>query len=135
MRLWVTTLLALAACAAEIPEGQRIDGIDWRLVEMDGAPWFDDVSLRIDGDRLSGVAPCNAYSGAQAATAPGFAAREIGVTRMACADPARNRAEALYISRLAGIEAMRRDGPRLVLTGPGTAMVFERREARRDEVF
>ncbi|MBA4492571.1 META domain-containing protein [Paracoccus sp. S1E-3] len=129
-------LLLMSACSTpELPEAQRINGVDWILVEMDGLPWGADVSLRIDGDRLTGVGPCNAYAAAQAATPPGFAARGIEPTDLPCADSERRRAEAEYIDRLGRVEAMRRDGSRLVLTGPGTEMIFAKREARGDEVF
>ena len=129
-------LLSLAACGAPaLPEAQRIDGIDWILVDMDGLPWGHDVSLRIDGDRLTGVGPCNAYAGAQADSPPGFAARAVKATDMPCADPVRVRAEAEYLDHLGRAEAMRRDRARLVLTGPGIEMIFAKREARGDEVF
>ena len=95
-------LFLLAACGPpELPKGQRINGIDWILVGMDGLPWGADVSLRIDGDRLTGVGPCNAYSAAQAASPPGFSAQGLDVTALPCDDPLRNRAEAEYLHRLA----------------------------------
>jgi len=129
-------LLLLAGCTAPaVPEGQRIDGIDWILVDMNGLPWGQDATLRIDGDRLTGIGPCNAYSGAQAASPPGFAARAIAATALPCADLDRNRAEREYLDQLGRAEAMRRDRARLVLSGPGVEMVFAKREARGDEVF
>lgn len=129
-------LAALTGCTAPvIPEGQRIDGIDWKLVQLDGLPWQHDVSLRIDGDRLTGIGPCNAYSAAQAATAPGFSAQQLGWTAMPCADTGRQTAEKIYTDRLMRVEMMQRDRAKLVLSGPYTQMIFERREARGDEVF
>ena len=136
MKQAIMALALLGGCsAAAVPEGQRIDGIDWMLVAMNGMPWPHDASLRIDGGRLSGVGPCNAYSGAQPATPPGFAATGLTWTEMACADPARQRAETEYLAALPRADAMRRDGGALVLTGPGVHLVFERREARGDEIF
>ncbi|NHF74730.1 META domain-containing protein [Paracoccus xiamenensis] len=134
--LGLIPLAFLTACGPpELPETQRINGIDWILVEMDGLPWGADASLRIDGDRLTGVGPCNVYSGAQAATPPGFSAQGLNATLMACADPLRSQAEARYLGHLARAEAIRRDRSRLILTGPGVEMIFEQREARGDEVF
>ncbi|MFV0409189.1 MAG: META domain-containing protein [Paracoccus sp. (in: a-proteobacteria)] len=127
---------ALAGCTAPgIPEAQRIDGIDWKLVQLDGLPREHDVSLRIDGDRLTGIGPCNAYAAAQAATAPGFSAQRLSWTDMPCTDPGRQTAEMLYANRLMRVESMQRDRATLVLSGPYTQMIFERREARGDEVF
>lgn len=129
-------LLLLAGCTTPaVPEAQRIDGIDWILVEMDGLPWGHDASLRIDGDRLTGIGPCNAYSGAQAASPPGFSAQDIKATALPCADPARSAAEADYLDRLSQAQAMQRDRARLRLTGPGVDMIFAKREARGDDVF
>ncbi|WBU57160.1 META domain-containing protein [Paracoccus sediminicola] len=135
----LTTLVftgLLAACQAPaLPEAERIDGIDWKLTQLNGLPFAQDVSLRLDGDRLSGVLPCNAYSGARAGTAPAFGAQEIATTELACADPVRQQAEAEYLALLPRAEVIERDGSRLVLSGPGLQMIFEPREARGDEVF
>lgn len=128
-------LALLTGCAAAVPEAGRLDGIDWKLVEVNGAPYGHDVSLRIDGDRLSGIAPCNAYSGAQDAKAPAFAARRIGSTRMACANPARAKAEAEYLALLPKATQISRDRAGMVLAGPGLNMRFVQREARGDEVL
>ena len=129
-------LVLLTACnTPELPKGQRINGIDWILVGMDGLPWGADVTLRIDGDRLTGVGPCNAYSAAQAASPPGFSAQGLDVTALPCDDPLRNRAEAEYLDHLKRAEAMRRERSRLILTGSGVELIFEQREARGDDVF
>lgn len=120
---------------ARTAQGQRINGVDWILTEMDGLPWGADVSLRIDGDRLTGIGPCNAYSGGQAASPPGFSAQGLDVTGLPCDDPLRNRAEAEYLDHLKRAEAMRRDRSRLILTGSGVELIFEQREARGDDVF
>ncbi|WBU60803.1 META domain-containing protein [Paracoccus albus] len=126
----------LAGCTAPaLPEDERIDGIDWILTEVNGLPWVQDVSLRLDDDRLTGVGPCNAYSGRREGTAPAFGALDLSSTSMACADAARMQAEAEYLNMLRQAISVRRDHGQLVLNGPGLMMVFERREARGDEVF
>lgn len=129
-------LALLAGCAAPaLPEDERIDGIDWILSEVNGLPWVHDVSLRLDDNRLTGVGPCNAYSGRREGTAPAFGALDLSSTLMACADPARMQAEAEYLNMLQQAISVRLDHGQLVLNGPGLMMVFERREARGDEVF
>lgn len=136
LTLNIAAVALLAGCGAPaLPEDQRIDGIDWILTEVNGAPWLHDVSLRLDGDRLTGISPCNAYSARRGGTAPAFGVSELNATMMACADPARMQAEAEYLDLLPRATAIRRDHGRMVLTGPDVMMVFEKREARGDEVF
>lgn len=37
-------LLLLAGCTTPaVPEAQRVEGIDWIMVEMDGLPWGHDA--------------------------------------------------------------------------------------------
>ena len=86
-------------------------------------------------DRLTGVGPCNAYSGRREGTAPAFAVTGLGATALACADPARTQAEAEYLAMLPKASAIRRDQGQLVLTGPGLIMAFDKREARGDDIF
>ncbi|MFD1797691.1 META domain-containing protein [Paracoccus aurantiacus] len=132
----ILALLLLGACGSpDIPDRQRLDGVDWKLMEVNGLPWLHDVSLRLDGDRLTGIGPCNAYSGRRAGTAPAFGALELNATDMPCASPIRQRAEAEYLTMLPRATEIRRDHSRMVLRGPGLMMVFDRREARGDEVF
>ncbi len=135
-RLAAIAALLLAACNADtIPESERLDGVDWKLMAVNGAPWLQDVTLRLDGDRLTGVLPCNAYSGARAGTAPAFGALEVETTEMACTNPERRRAEAEYLALLSQAQVVERRGRSLVLTGPGVQMIFQTREARGDEIF
>ena len=132
----IAALLLLAACTTPaLPEDQRIDGIDWILIEANGMPWLENVSLRLDGDRLTGIGPCNAYSGRREGGAPDFAARDLNMTAMACADPARMRAEAEYMDMLPQLTTLRRERDSLVLSGSDLILVYDRREARGDDVF
>ena len=139
MRLILATCAALmlAGCTAPAtPEAEAIDGIDWKLMAAGGLPYGFDVSLRLDGDRLTGIGPCNVYSAARAGSPPDFSATAITATEMACAAPARQRAESDYLAALGRADRIAREGAGLVLTGPdGLRLDFERREARGDEVF
>lgn len=135
LRHLIAPLLIAGCTAPALPEAQRIDGIDWILTEVNGLPWGHDASLRLEGDRLTGVGPCNAYSGKREGTAPEFRARDMNSTLMACLDPARTQAEAEYLDMLPKATAIRRDHGQLVLTGSGLMMVFEKREARGDDIF
>lgn len=131
----IAVSLLVGCSQPALPEGERIDGIDWILTDVNGLPWTQDVSLRLEPDRLTGVAPCNAYSARRMGTAPAFGASAISSTELACADPSRVRAEAEYLAMLPRVTAIRRDHGQLVLSGPGLMMVFDKREARGNEVF
>lgn len=139
LTLKAATLAVLTGCAActapALPEAQRIDGIDWLLTEVNGLPWGHDASLYLERDRLTGVGPCNAYSGQRDGTAPAFRASALNATRLACRDPARMAAETEYLAMLPHANAIRRDHGKLVLSGPGLIMVFDKREARGDDIF
>ena len=136
LMLKLAAMAVLAGCTApDLPEAQRTDGIDWILTEVNGLPWQGDASLHLEGDRLTGVGPCNAYSGRREGTAPAFAVTGLGATALGCADPARTQAEAEYLAMLPKASAIRRDQGQLVLTGPGLIMVFDKREARGDDIF
>ncbi|MDO5527779.1 MAG: META domain-containing protein [Paracoccus sp. (in: a-proteobacteria)] len=131
-----SAVIALAACAApELDEAEIIDGVDWKLMAVGGVPYHFDVSLRLDGARLTGIGPCNVYSGNVTSSPPDFAVSEIGATEMAC-EPGRMRAESDYFAALSRADRIARDGRGLVLTGPNALRLdFERREARGDQVF
>ncbi len=132
----IAALVLLAGCSAPtLPEEQQIDGVEWILSEVNGLPWQHDVSMRLDDDRVSGVGPCNAYSGTREGQPPALKVGALGSTRMACLDSARMQAEAEYLDLLSKTNAIRRDHSRLVLTGPGISMVFDKREAKGNEVF
>lgn len=134
--LTIAAVALLAGCTAPaLPDDQRIDGVEWILTEVNGMPWLHDASLRLDGERLTGVGPCNAYSGRQTGISPAFAARDLNSTLMACADPARQQAEAEYLAMLPRATGIRREHGQLIVTGPGLMMVFDSREARGDEIF
>lgn len=130
------TLLLLIGCVSpKVQEDQRIDGIDWKLTEVNRQPWLHDVSIRLDGNRLTGIAPCNAYSGRREGTVPAFGALQISTTQLACADPLRKKTEQEYFAMLSRAMTIRRDKSKLVMTGPDSTMIFEKRVARGDEVF
>lgn len=86
MRLAALAVTALAGCAAPPapPSGVTLDGTGWTLATLDGAPVTVAAYLGFAGDRASGVAPCNRFTGGFAQTGARVAIGPIAATRMAC---------------------------------------------------
>lgn len=114
MRLALLSLTALAACVTPALSNE-IAGIDWHLVGMEGqeVPW--EASLRFDGDKVSGKAPCNRYFGTNAVPLPGLGLGMMGATKMACPDL---EAEAAFFETLQVMQRVELDQDHLYLIGP-----------------
>ena len=128
----------LAACGGD-PAGTpgrvshpvALAGTSWRLVSLGDRvpPPGNDLTIRFGADgRLSGTGGCNSFGGAfgyEAATGL-LEIGDLASTKRACAEPARNQAEAAYLVALRGVtEAAGDPDGRLVLTGDGAELVFE----------
>lgn len=118
----VLAALALAACVTPALSEDEIAGVDWHLVGMEGQTVGWTASLRIDGDKLSGKAPCNRWFGTNAAALPAVSMEGIGATRMACADLA---GETAFFETLQAMQRAELDQGHLYLIGPeGRIMEF-----------
>ena len=114
--------LGLAACVSPAISGPEIAGIDWHLVGIEGQEFAAPASLRLDGDKLSGKAPCNRWFGTNAAALPAIAIEAIGATKMACPDLA---AESAYFEALQAMQRAELDQDHLYLIGAeGRIMEF-----------
>ena len=127
----------LAACGGD-PAGTpgrvshpvALAGTSWRLVSLQGrVPPGGDLTIRFGADgRVGGTGGCNSFGGAfgyEAATGL-LEIGDLASTKRACAEPARNQAEAAYLVALRGVtEAAGDPDGRLVLTGDGAQLVFE----------
>lgn len=133
-------LLALTGCGgggsggvtARPGAGGSPDG-SWTLVSGTGpdgalAPVAGRApTLTVDGATVGGTAPCNSY-GATAAVDDrgGFAVSGLAATEMACAEPAVTALEAAYLAAFRAVRTAAVDGDRLVLTGRGVELRYER---------
>lgn len=108
-----------------------LSGVEWVLVKLgrdEPASAEPELTFQVDGERVSGAAGCNRYSGEMlAGTGPGeLMIRLLGSTRRSCAEPAMSL-ESRYLSAL---ELVRRFGfvaGDLVLTSPdGVAALWFR---------
>jgi heat shock protein HslJ len=97
----------------------------WQLVAgIDPMP-AQTITLVVEGDRVGGTAACNSYGGTVTVEGDAFAVRDLSHTEIGCEPPAM-AAEATYLDALARVDAFRRDGDGLVLTGPSVELRFER---------
>lgn len=118
----VLSALALAACVTPALSSDEIAGVDWHLVGLEGQAVDWRASLKFEGDKVAGKAPCNSWFGANLATLPAVSFGPIGATRMACAQLAE---ETVYFEALAAMQRAELDQGHLFLIGPeGRIMEF-----------
>jgi heat shock protein HslJ len=102
---------------------------DWLLsggtIAGAAAPVLDDhrITLTITGSRISGTAACNSYGGELVSGSDGLHLENLAQTEMACEEPAM-AAEAAFMSALARVRQIRRDGEELVARGEGVELRF-----------
>ena len=116
--------LAVTGCVTPALSDDGIAGIDWHLVGIEGQTVDWTASLRFDGDKVSGKAPCNRWFGTNAAVFPDVAIAAIGATKMACDHL---DAEGAYFETLQAMQRAELDQGHLLLIGPeGRVVEFAR---------
>jgi heat shock protein HslJ len=116
--------LSLAACVTPAMSEGEISGVDWHLVGLEGQEVGWNASLRIDGDNITGKAPCNSWGAKSSASLPALSLGPIRATRMACPDLA---AEAAFFETLQAMQRTELDQGHLFLIGmEGRIMEFAR---------
>jgi heat shock protein HslJ len=121
--------LALSGCAAAYD--RQLGGVEWRAVDINGAPVLADAAptLRLDSGRASGNASCNRFSGGYQLVRGGERLRfgPLAVTRMACApavmDQERNYLAILEFARSYDFYG---DGSLSVIAPDGRAIRYRR---------
>jgi len=93
------------------------------LNEVNGAAFKARATINFPEEgKIAGAAPCNTFSGNQEVPYPWFEAREIAMTKRACAEL---DAEQLFFRTLGEMTLVEVSGPALVLTNEaGGEMVF-----------
>lgn len=123
MRLSILSFAALAACVGPAMS-DGIAGVDWHLVGLEGQEVGWSATLRLEGNSVSGKAPCNSYGGSNSATLPDLGLGSIRSTRMACPDLA---AETAFFEALQAMQRTELDQGHLYLIGAeGRIMEFAR---------
>jgi heat shock protein HslJ len=120
--LALATTLSLAGCVPPAQSDTRIEGVEWFLVGVEGQAAAWRASLRLDGDKATGQAPCNRWFAGNSVALPGIALTRIGATRMACADLEQEQA---YLDALQAMQRVELDQGHLYLIGAeGRIMEF-----------
>ena len=125
------TVLLLAGCAAA--SGGGSPGVDvageWELVSGTSAgaplpqPEGGRATLTFDGDGAGGQSFCNHYSSTYTLDGDALRFDGIGGTEMAC-EPEIMAAETAYVTALAAVTRIARDGDDLLLTGDDVELRF-----------
>jgi len=124
----VAACASAAAPSTPAPSAGSVVG-DWILTggTIDGAaaPAFEDqrITLTITGSQIGGIAACNHYGGEIIMGADGLHLENLMQTEMACQEPAM-AAEAAYMTALARVRQLVRDGDELVGRGDGVELRF-----------
>jgi heat shock protein HslJ len=123
----------LAACAeSDLTREARpttLTGTVWRVVAVNGRPPVGgaEPTAAFGAAEVKGSAGCNSYGGQYAydQSTGAIAFRELGMTAMACVEPARNDFEVLFTRAINQATSASIDPEgRLVLTGPGGEIVL-----------
>lgn len=128
----IALLLVLWATACGAPSQPSLDGTSWELAELYGQSPLagTQITLRFEGDALSGNAGCNQYGGSFTLGSNGaFSAPELYMTEMWCADPeGLMEQETTYLQALDQAARIAQDGDRLTIKdGSGDAILVFRR--------
>jgi heat shock protein HslJ len=116
--------LTLTACVTAAESEPEVAGIDWHLLGLEGQEVAWDSSIRFDGDKVGGKAPCNRWFASNEAAFPDLAISRIGATRMACPDLDKEQA---FFDTLQAMQRAELDQGHLYLIGPeGRLMEFAR---------
>jgi heat shock protein HslJ len=114
----IGVLLTLSACSPASNIGTDVDG-SWQLTHLEDSKgaveqsFLDAVSLKIEGDTMTGQMPCNSYSGILSAEGGSIRISDMQSTIMACPD---GSLEVRYLAALARMSQMSIGGDELSLT-------------------
>ncbi len=136
LALALPAALALSACGSGISLDEPIEGPQWRLVQLQGAPVDAGADpqaapvVQFGGDgRVMGNGGCNRFSGSFTRAASQLRIGQLAATRMACAEPERGQRETQFFQALQTTASYRLQAPaRLVLLDGGgrTVAVLDR---------
>ena len=101
-----------------------LSGSSWRLEDLAGTPAVSGVDATIDfiaGDRVSGNASCNRFSGTVKVSGASIAFGPLASTRMACMSEPANAQETAYLKALNEAERFVLEGTSLQIFSKGQA--------------
>lgn len=107
--------LALAVAASAYAFTPELDGVTWRVVEIEGQPVDGAGSLVFQGDGISGEAACNRIMGSWKTTErEGHAFGPLATTRKMC-DEAKMTKEQQLLKALERMQGYKLEGSSLLL--------------------
>ncbi len=109
------------------PHNWLLPGTEWRLVELNGAPFAARATAELTTDgRVVGQAPCNRFSATWTGRWPDLEFSAVASTRMACPEL---EAETAFFAALDAANHAETGSDGLILTGPdGVRLRFVRLE-------
>jgi heat shock protein HslJ len=121
--------LALAGCEGTASGGSLEDAIGgrtWEAETIAGKDVIDGttVTLKIDGDRVSGKAGCNSYGGGVEISGSRITFGSLFSTKMACMASGIMEQEMRYLNALQSVTRGQMRGDTLVLSGSGGDIEF-----------
>lgn len=106
------------------PTAPGLSGTSWRLEDLAGTPAVSGLEATIDfiaGDRVSGNASCNKFTGTVKVSGTSIAFGPLASTRMACASEPANAQETTYLKALTEAERFVLEGTSLQIFSTGQA--------------
>ncbi len=119
-----TPTLSVAPPATAQAPVPGLSGSSWRLEDLAGTPAASGVEATlefIEGDRVSGNASCNRFTGAAKVSGSSITIGPLAVTRMACMSDAANGQETAYLRALNEAERFVLEGTTLQIFSKGQA--------------
>ena len=120
---------ALQGCGGKILPPDTLAGSSWTFVSIGGVAVAADrpTSLQFDGNRLSGSAGCNRFSGSYAADGGTLKAGPLMATEMACPGAGMTQEAAFFKLMAVPVSLTFADDGTLILTGEGGKTAVLRR--------
>ena len=119
-----TPTVSVAPEAATPSQSAGLSGGAWRLEDLAGTPAVPGVDATLEfleGDRVSGNASCNRFTGTVKVSGTSIAFGPLAATRMACVSPPANAQETAYLKALNDAERFVLEGSLLQIFSKGQA--------------
>ncbi|WP_448500675.1 META domain-containing protein [Sphingomonas sp.] len=120
----------LNGCGGPLDEAAILTGGEWRIVAIDGTPLPErrPGTLSFDGERISGWAGCNRFSGGYAIEGGRLVAGNLASTRMMCGPPLMAQETRVFALLRQPLAIRWGEDDALILTSPDNGTIALRRD-------